>query len=332
MMKWLFAIIGIAFSISASGANYVTKAYNESRGQMLLSISERHCDNSASNADSSNIIANNDILTLYENRTGTSPVLNNDYGFDKNNVVVSISKQPTNGTAIIRENKVLEYTPRYLFVGIDVVTYKICNPKGDCAEAKLVIEVLDYDYKPQCVDDHVDLLRDTETEIAFLNNDLELDDPPLTIEIISDITNGSSRLNSNNSITPLFDRFFLGQDSILYQVCDANGDCSMATIYVAVVVDNSLKIYMPNGISPNGDGLNDTFVIPDLSTYTEMELTVMDRWGNLVYQNLEYNNNWDGIANKGNFNGQILPNGAYYYLLKVDGLSKNLTGFIYISK
>lgn len=68
-----------------------------------------------------------------------------------------------------------------------------------------------------------------------------------------------------------------------------------------------------NVFTPNGDGVNDTFVIPHLETYTENEITIINRWGNVVYQKTNYKNDWDGSG---------LVEGTYFYVLR----AKNKTG------
>jgi gliding motility-associated-like protein/uncharacterized repeat protein (TIGR01451 family) len=72
-------------------------------------------------------------------------------------------------------------------------------------------------------------------------------------------------------------------------------------------------LIVPNIFTPNGDNVNDTFFIPGLETYSENELTIINRWGNHVYEKKDYKNDWAG---------QGLVEGTYYYLLKV----KNKTG------
>ena len=72
-------------------------------------------------------------------------------------------------------------------------------------------------------------------------------------------------------------------------------------------------LIVPNIFTPNGDNVNDTFFIPGLETYSENELTIINRWGNHVYEKKDYKNDWAG---------QGLVEGTYYYVLKV----KNKTG------
>lgn len=73
-----------------------------------------------------------------------------------------------------------------------------------------------------------------------------------------------------------------------------------------IPVDHELNI--PNLFTPNGDGINDRFVIRGLQQYSQRELIVLNRWGTQVYSSRNYNNDW---------NGGSLPDGTYYYVLKV---------------
>ncbi|MBW4891700.1 gliding motility-associated C-terminal domain-containing protein [Mucilaginibacter sp. HMF5004] len=65
-------------------------------------------------------------------------------------------------------------------------------------------------------------------------------------------------------------------------------------------------LMVPNVFTPNGDGVNDTFIIPGLNQYTENELVIINRWGNHVYEKKNYNNEWTGEG---------LLDGTYYYVL-----------------
>jgi gliding motility-associated-like protein len=78
-------------------------------------------------------------------------------------------------------------------------------------------------------------------------------------------------------------------------------------------VQQVYPLVISNVFTPNGDGVNDTFVIPGLETYTENEITIINRWGNVVYQKTNYKNDWDGSG---------LVEGTYYYVLR----AKNKAG------
>jgi gliding motility-associated-like protein len=94
-----------------------------------------------------------------------------------------------------------------------------------------------------------------------------------------------------------------------------------------------LTIDIPEAFSPNRDGVNDRFVI--LKPFgTTLELEVFNRWGNVVYANGNYNNEWDGRGTN-NFIGQDLMDGGYYYTLKAKSVNGNIQifkGFVLIQR
>jgi len=98
---------------------------------------------------------------------------------------------------------------------------------------------------------------------------------------------------------------------------------------------------VPSGFSPNGDGLNDTFIIPFLTQFPNFRVEVYDRWGTRVY---DYSNNgrtagniqwWDGYSS-----GRLtikkdntkVPVGTYYYIIYPnDENEKPRTGWVYVN-
>jgi gliding motility-associated-like protein len=70
--------------------------------------------------------------------------------------------------------------------------------------------------------------------------------------------------------------------------------------------DNVTSMY-----TPNGDGVNDYWYIPDIETYGTIQVKVYNRFGKLVYESQYYKNNWDGT-----FNSAPLPSASYYYVIK----------------
>ncbi|MDA9555721.1 gliding motility-associated C-terminal domain-containing protein, partial [Pelobium sp.] len=78
------------------------------------------------------------------------------------------------------------------------------------------------------------------------------------------------------------------------------------------------KIYIPKGFSPNGDGVNDVFVIKNTSGLP-LILEVYNRWGNIVYKSSNYANDWDGKCTEGVYLGQDLPPSTYYYVVTYNG-------------
>ena len=84
--------------------------------------------------------------------------------------------------------------------------------------------------------------------------------------------------------------------------------------------------FVPDVITPNGDGSNDFFVITGLVNYPNNGLTVYNRWGDEVYSAQPYLNDWQGTYNdRGD-----LPDGTYYYILQLGDGSTPLAGYIAI--
>ena len=114
--------------------------------------------------------------------------------------------------------------------------------------------------------------------------------------------------------------FNLSAGTYLLVVTDANG-CT-AQLSITLTEPNDLE--MPTGFSPNGDGANDIFFIRGLDAYPANTFVVLNRWGNVVYDRLNYRNDWRGE----NTQGQELPNGTYFVILKVDEGSRTLQGYV----
>lgn len=64
-------------------------------------------------------------------------------------------------------------------------------------------------------------------------------------------------------------------------------------------------------LTPNKDNNNDTWQIQDIELYPRIEVTIVNRYGVIIYQTDNYKNEWDGT-----YNGDYLPDGTYYYALK----------------
>jgi len=106
---------------------------------------------------------------------------------------------------------------------------------------------------------------------------------------------------------------FTTSTTLNVEVMDING--CIGNTSLEVVVDLAA---VPNAITPNGDGKNDFFKIPMIEeapdAFPNSELTIFNRWGDIVFQTTPYNNDWDGQNNTGN----PIPEGTYYYVLRLD--------------
>lgn len=104
------------------------------------------------------------------------------------------------------------------------------------------------------------------------------------------------------------------------------------TYFVPALDSAEAEFSIPQGFSPNNDGVNDVFVIRGISTYPDNELTIFNRWGNIVYKKKAYDNTWNGKASEGmHFGSEDLPEGTYFYVLDI-GTGKPHKGYIYLNR
>ncbi|MEJ7780822.1 MAG: gliding motility-associated C-terminal domain-containing protein [Daejeonella sp.] len=96
-------------------------------------------------------------------------------------------------------------------------------------------------------------------------------------------------------------------------------------------IDENTPINVPDAISPNGDGLNDNYIIVKRAPTDRVRLEVYSRNMVLVYQNLDYQNDFNGTGNMGGFLGNVVPDGIYYYLISVNG-AKGIPGYLVINR
>ncbi|MGK9120060.1 Ig-like domain-containing protein [Olivibacter jilunii] len=165
------------------------------------------------------------------------------------------------------------------------------------------------DYQlPEAADDEAETTSATPVTINVLANDRATRWPlnVASVEIVNAPQNGKVAVNADGTVTYTSDKSYVGTDRFTYTVKDEKGNVSNAATVMVNVIPNPL--FIPNAFTPNGDGKNDQFEIMGIEGYDRVELYVFNRWGNEVYNNPNYNNNWDG---------QNLNEGTYYYLIKL---------------
>jgi gliding motility-associated-like protein len=124
------------------------------------------------------------------------------------------------------------------------------------------------------------------------------------------------------------DIFPVGATKVEYVATDASNNETTCTFNV-VVAYKEVTLDVVQLVTPNGDGINDEWVIKNLEQFSKNKVTIVDRWGSLIYNASGYNNNdivWKGI----NANGQPAPTGTYFYTIEVHFRDRQVkqTGFI----
>jgi gliding motility-associated-like protein len=114
----------------------------------------------------------------------------------------------------------------------------------------------------------------------------------------------------------------LPADTFCVVVTDANGcivgDC--------IPLSEPLDLELPNGISPNGDGLNDGLEIHGIEAYPDNIVKIFNRWGDEVYERKGYQNSdqWRGESTAGG----IVPDGTYFVILTVNDGERQLDAYL----
>jgi len=113
-----------------------------------------------------------------------------------------------------------------------------------------------------------------------------------------------------------------------FSASDLNGCVSDIVFTVDINTDCDVIIY--NGFTPNGDGVNDFFVIENIDKYPNNKVHIFNRWGNKIFSTVNYNNmnnRWDGKTNS----GQTVTSGTYFYILFDDKEKTLKKGWIEIT-
>lgn len=88
-----------------------------------------------------------------------------------------------------------------------------------------------------------------------------------------------------------------------------NNNCTSTDDAVVTVIPFCVKVM--DAFTPNGDGINDRWLTTNGAACTnQVIVSVFNRYGNVVYENQNYQNNWDGT-----YKGKPVPDGTYYYVV-----------------
>ncbi|GIV32549.1 MAG: hypothetical protein KatS3mg031_0084 [Chitinophagales bacterium] len=92
-------------------------------------------------------------------------------------------------------------------------------------------------------------------------------------------------------------------------------------IYVDENIDPRNVLFIPNAITPNGDGVNEVWNIRNIELYLNHEIIILNRWGDVIFSSSPYSTPWDG-----RYKGTPVPDGTYYYIIKLKDVNKVLNG------
>lgn len=249
---------------------------------------------------------------LLQNEIGDSVLAN--YSFVNDSLGIDNSFFSFNGNSLILEEDVIY--PEREFYQIHI----LATTSNGCSYSKnIVLQVFNTNVPPTGIEAIRDCALENEPVGSFINlliaEDLTPNDVH-TFEFVSDNENyPDNNLFSINYDELLTDVIFDYETQDLYtiqvKVTDEIGNSFIEVLNVPIC--DAIEFGNPlanNLITPNNDGVNDFFVIPNAQLYTNYRLSIYNDNGNLVYSlDANYNNTWNGLSNS----GKRLPSGTYLF-------------------
>ena len=212
--------------------------------------------------------------------------------------------------------------------GITTVTYMAFDAAGNNAECSFNVLI---NTPPVAVNDSTEFFEEDHTiGIDVIDNDFDPDGDEITVTS-ADAIFGDVTVDPSGTLFYHVDtRIWCGTDTITYVLCDSYGACDTAT--VTIDVECFIDVLIPEGFSPNNDGVNDTFTIIGLEDYPSHKLSIFNRWGHKVFEATNYQNDWDGTSQSIlTLGAEVLPKGTYYYVLQLEESADPIKGFFFLN-
>ena len=205
----------------------------------------------------------------------------------------------------------------------------VTNAFGCSSFASVQVILYDQALNLNANPDSASLLNTETISVAILNNDFGNIG---SLSILIQPSHGSVQFSGNSIIyTP--DADYEGTDQLTYLICDETCTAFCDTTVVMFVVTGNNTVLIPELITPNGDGSNDTWVISNIDKYPENEIIIMNRWGDKVFVAKPYLNDWGGQSNTGLLlGGEKVTDGTYFFVLTLKPGEEPIKGFIELRK
>jgi gliding motility-associated-like protein/fimbrial isopeptide formation D2 family protein len=162
-------------------------------------------------------------------------------------------------------------------------------------------------------------------DLFVLYND-EFGGELVNVYLVEEPLHGTANVGLNEYFIYQSDEGYNGSDEFTYEICldECPNICDTAVVRLEVAPFLSI----PDVITPNGDGSNDTFYIEGIENFETTELCIYNRWGHQVFQARNYQNDWMGT-----WDGKELPEGTYYYVFLEQGINEAIAqGYVVIHR
>lgn len=230
----------------------------------------------------------------------------------------------------INGNRYMESTPIYESSSLkegDIIQCFVSGKK--VCQLEMASNIIKLQYRKSSLDTSIIIFKNESLKNIFLN---ENKDRELLFLIEKAANNGMASLTIDGIFGYIPFKNYVGTDIIQYVIrSKANkNELAKGNVYITVIDDE--RYFIPNIITPNHDGINDTWVIDFLKDYPAHEISLYNRNGILVYNTRNYQNNFDASGQgNGYVNQTFLPHEIYSYVISL-GNKVKLKGWLEVRR
>ena len=265
-----------------------------------------------------------------------------DFAIDAGNVSASVAEF-VNGIDTGPSVNVIWYQPGIYFVKVTTLNESQCTDNIQVGKVVILETANETLEPPIAIDDYYEVNCDEQFFVITANDEYD-ENQNIFVSILEWPSQGIlHELDDQGNVSYTVDFFTHGTDSFTYTLCFDQDQtmCDTATVHITIPddldcdpasplelpEDTTCHFFIPEGFSPNGDGVHDYFVIDCIERYPKAKLMVFDKQGYLLYEKENYGNTnvwgyseadlwWGGQTTKHSHNssGMVIP-GVYLYVL-----------------
>lgn len=188
-----------------------------------------------------------------EDETLTQNLATNDSDAENDAISYALIQAPTNGVASISSTGIFTYTPATNFWGVDTVTYEACDALNACSQGVLTISILSVNDAPQA-NGFTHTMQEDETVSGTLSSLVDhVDSETLFFGTMIAASNGSVVIENQGAYTYTPNNNYFGNDQFTYLVCDPQGICDTATIFITLSSINDAPIAVSDDLVTQED-------------------------------------------------------------------------------
>jgi gliding motility-associated-like protein len=214
--------------------------------------------------------------------------------------------------------------------GLTTVIYTATDGSGNTDTCEIPVDVVG-NKAPKASPMIVDVFSGEPIEIC-----LDVRDEDGDVLIIEDIDDNNlngviERPGSVANLCFIYTSFddFVGEEVIVFTVCDNGIPIACINVDVRINVTLDLRVQIYKAFTPDGDNINDVWVIENIQNYPNNQVMIFDRWGGLIFSARGYNNEnvvWDGSSHQSGL--RPVPSGTYFYKIDLGDGYPTQKGFV----